>query len=346
MIGLLRHRYLRRLATLPILLWMFVLLITALPIWAVVAAAASPRLPGTWRPLRWLWVASVYLVLQVIGVVVVGLLWVASGFGYASDRPAFRSAHYRLLRILLDVLMRAIRWSFKLRLRLEAPALPVEDGDGRRERRPLLVMSRHAGPGDSFLLVHEVLSVLRRRPRIVLKSSLQWDPLFDMLLNKLPTRFIQPDPGAGAAVPSMIGDLAGDMTADEALVIFPEGGNFTARRRQRAIERLVTAGHTAYADRARAMRYLMAPRPGGAFSAIDAAPTADVMFVAHTGLEHMTSLRDVWRGLPMDVDVRGEFWIVPAQEIPSDPAQRMDWLYAAWERMDDWIGEQRRASAG
>lgn len=339
--SLLRHRYLRRLLTLPALLGLFVLLVTALPLWVVVAAAVSPRLPGTWRPLRWLWVASVYLVLQVIGVVIVGVLWVASGFGYASDSPTFRTAHFRVLRILLDLLMRAIRWSFKLRLRLDTPPLP-DDGSGTiPEPRPLLVMSRHAGPGDSFLLVHEVLSVLRRRPRIVLKSSLQWDPLFDMLLNKLPTRFIQPDPGAGASVPSMIGDLARAMTAADALVIFPEGGNFTPGRRERAIERLEAAGHTAYADRARAMRYLMAPRPGGAFSAIDAAPTADVMFVAHTGLEHMTSLRDVWRGLPMDVDVHGEFWIVPAEEIPADPAERMDWLYRAWERMDAWIDEQR-----
>jgi hypothetical protein len=38
------------------------------------------------------------------------------------------------------------------------------------------VLSRHAGPGDSFLLVHQLLSVYQRRPRVVMKATLQLDP--------------------------------------------------------------------------------------------------------------------------------------------------------------------------
>jgi 1-acyl-sn-glycerol-3-phosphate acyltransferase len=339
-IGLLRHRYLRRGLTLPVLFGVFLLLVTALPLWVLAAAAISPRLPGAWRPLRWLWVAAVYLVLQVIGVIVVGVLWVASGLGYTSDSPRFVNAHYRVLAVLLDLLMRAVQWAFKLRLTLAAPMLPEDQSHVERGSRPLLVLSRHAGPGDSLLLVHELLSVYGRRPRIVLKASLQWDPLFDMLLNRVPTRFIPPDPGAGSDIPAMIGELAEDLTADDALVIFPEGGNYTERRRQRGIERLEASGHAGYAARARAMRHVMAPRPGGAFAAIDAAPDADVMFVAHSGLEHLTTVRDVWRGLPMHTDVRAEFWVVPREDIPEDPESRMDWLYRAWERMDAWIADR------
>jgi 1-acyl-sn-glycerol-3-phosphate acyltransferase len=341
MMRLLRHRYLRRLVTLPALFGLFFVFVTTLPLWAIGAAAVSPRLPGKWRPLRLLWVVAVYLVLQVAGVIVVGALWIASGFGRNFAAPGFRAAHYRVLGVLLSVLMRAMQWAFKLRLDLTTPPLPEDQPQIHRGSRPLLVLCRHAGFGDSFLIVHELMSVYGRRPRIVLKDTLQWDPLFDLLLNRLPTRFIVSAPGAGATVAGLVGDLAGDLTADDALVIFPEGGNFTERRRQRGIDRLETAGRTVYAERARAMPHVMPPRPAGAFAAIDAAQDADVMFVAHTGLEQLTTLRDLWRGLPMNADVRGQFWVVPAENVPDDPGERMDWLYRAWERMDDWIAENR-----
>jgi 1-acyl-sn-glycerol-3-phosphate acyltransferase len=336
--SLLGHRYLRRLVTLPALFALFALFVAALPLWVLAAAAISPRLPGTLRPLRWLWVLAVYLVLQVVGVVVVGVLWLASGFGTYARSPRFRSAHYRVLGTLLSILMRAVRWAFQLRLVLR-PASPRDDEVASESSRPLLVMSRHAGAGDSLLVVNQLMATYGRRPRIVLKNTLQWDPVFDMLLNHLPTRFISTEPGAGSNVPALIAELASDLSGEDALVIFPEGGNFTERRRQRSIDRLEAAGFEDFAGRARSMTNVMAPRPGGSFAAVDAAPQADVMFVVHTGLERLSTFREIWRGFPMGTDVSGEFWIVAAEDVPEDQAARMDWLYREWERMDAWIAQ-------
>jgi hypothetical protein len=53
------------------------------------------------------------------------------------------------------------------------------------------VLSRHAGPGDSVLLVHELVT-LGYRPRLVLKGSLQWAPLLDVILNRVPSSFVGP----------------------------------------------------------------------------------------------------------------------------------------------------------
>ena len=50
--------------------------------------------------------------------------------------------------------------------------------------------ARHAGPGDSFLLVHQLLSVYGRRPRVVMKATLQLDPSLDVMANRLPNVFI------------------------------------------------------------------------------------------------------------------------------------------------------------
>lgn len=337
---LLQHRYLRRLVTISGVFYAFVVLVTTLPLWALGAVAISPRIPGRWRPLRLLWFVAVYLGLQVSGVAAAGALWVATGFGRGFGRLDVREVHYRLLATLLELLMRTARRTFKLRVDVQAPPLPEAEPEVDRGARPLLVFSRHAGPGDSFLLVHELLSVYGRRPRVVLKNTLQWDPLIDLLLNRLPTRFIAPNPSA-AGVRHSIGVLASDMTAEDALVIFPEGGNYSEGRRLRAIERLRESGDDALAARAAGIRHLMAPRAGGAFAAIDAAPDADVVFVAHTGLEQLSSLRDLWRGLPMDADVRAKFWTVHAEDVPDGRQERIDWLYDWWERIDAWVEQHR-----
>jgi 1-acyl-sn-glycerol-3-phosphate acyltransferase len=342
---LLGHRYLRRCVTVPAVLGLFFLLVTTLPLWALVAAALSPRLPGRWRPLRLLWFVVVYLALQAVALLSVTGLWLRSGFGRHQQRRDIQLRHYRLLGRLLAVLMRASERIFRLRLAVDAEPLPDDKPQvPRDDPRPLLVLSRHAGPGDSFLLVHELMSVYRRNPRIVLKHTLQWDPTVDLVLNRLPTRFISPAPGGGETVARTIGALATELRDDEVLIIFPEGGNFTERRRLEAIDRLAASGLATYAERARGMQHLLAPRPGGTFAAIDACPDADVVFVAHTGLEQLSSLRDLWRGLPMDADVRARLWTVPAEEVPDDPEARIEWLYGWWERMDAWVGQQVRSA--
>jgi 1-acyl-sn-glycerol-3-phosphate acyltransferase len=127
------------------------------------------------------------------------------------------------------------------------------------------------------------------------------------------------------------------MGDEDALLIFPEGGNFTPKRRFRAIQRLRQRGLGKATRRAEAMRNVLPPRPGGVTAALRAAPHADVVFVAHTGLEHLSTVRDIWRGLPMDKTLRLRWWFVPAVEVPRDDAELTDWLYRWWETIDGWI---------
>ena len=92
---------------------------------------------------------------------------------------------------------------------------------------PILVGCRHAGPGDSFTLIHALMHWYAREPRVVLKDTLAWDPMIDVLLRRIPARFITPNPGAGQDLESQIADLARGLDENDAFVIFPEGGNFT-----------------------------------------------------------------------------------------------------------------------
>jgi len=95
------------------------------------------------------------------------------------------------------------------------------------------------------------------------------------------------------------------------------------------------------ARRAERMTHVLAPRPGGLLAALDAAPDADVVLVAHTGLDHMLTVRDVWRELPMDKVIVMRWWQVPREEIPSEREARIEWLFGWWERIDAWIAENR-----
>ena len=124
-------------------------------------------------------------------------------------------------------------------------------------------------------------------------------------------------------------------------MIFPEGGNFTPGRRQRAIEKLRRLGLEAMAQRAERMENVLAPRPGGFLAALDAAPDADVLLVAHTGLDHLLTVTDVWRELPMDKQLVMRWWRVSREDIPDGREARIDWLFSWWEDIDRWVAEHR-----
>jgi 1-acyl-sn-glycerol-3-phosphate acyltransferase len=128
---------------------------------------------------------------------------------------------------------------------------------------------------------------------------------------------------------------------NDAFVIFPEGGNFTARRRLTGIARLRERGLEDMARRSEALRHVLAPHPGGVTAALAAAPEADVVWVAHAGLDQLYTITDVWRALPLDHTVRMRWWRVPADEVPHNKDAQLDWLYRWWQRIDDWIESTR-----
>lgn len=337
--------WIRRLTLAPAVVILSALVVTTLPLSALVAAALSPFLPGRWRPLRLLLFALVYLVVDALAVLACAAMWVAAGFGRHLARPAWQERHHALLRLMLRVLVATAHRAFNLRFDLdlaESVVLP-DPGGGTDHDRPVLVLARHAGPGDSFLLVH-ALTRLGRRPRIVLRDTLRWDPAIDLLLGRLPTAFIGHDdpPGTGTRA---IARLAATMGPRDALVIFPEGRNFTPGRRTRSIAALEEDGDHAAAERARALRHVLQPRTGGTRTAIAAAPDADVVFVAHTGLEDLSTVVDLWRGLPMDAEVAVKAWRVPTHELPRHREETASWLTGWWRRIDAWILQRYGAEA-
>ncbi|MDN3353838.1 1-acyl-sn-glycerol-3-phosphate acyltransferase [Actinomadura sp. DC4] len=315
-------RFVRRLVFTPLLIALAITAGVLSPLLLLVGLLASH---GRHRLLRLTVVAVAWMELEVAAVSATFALWV-SGNGSRRDR------YYDLCGWFLGRVYRIATRAFGLVVEIQEPLNASTD-------RPVIVLSRHAGPGDSFLIVHFLLNVYGRRPRIVLKAALQLDPALDAVLNRLPNAFVS---GSGAPredAVTAIERLAAGMDGGDAMLIFPEGGNFTPHRRVRAIRHLWRQGHRTRASRARRMENVLPPHLAGTLAAIEAAPAADVIFVAHTGSDDLLSVGDVWRALPMRRPMRARWWRVPYEEIPADGRER--WLYDWWETIDTWIADNR-----
>jgi hypothetical protein len=333
----------RRLALVPLIVVIAACLVALTPLVALASWASA--LVRRWtghghrsRPLRVAWLALTWSVGEMAALTVLLCLWIVSGFGGRLDTEPYRNRHYAVMGRFLNQIYRAAERACGLRVEVAGPP-----DEGLADDRPVIVLSRHAGPGDSLLVVHHLLTVCGRQPRVVMKATLQLDPSLDIVANRVPNAFLRRRPSGvrlgDRQQVDQIRRLATGLGKRDALLIFPEGGNWTPLRWRKAIERLRRQGHAELARRAAAMPNLLPPRTGGAFAAIGACPSADVIFVAHTGLDKLVSVRDVWQSLRTDVTVHARWWRVPAAEVPrgADHETQVAWLFDWWERLDGWI---------
>lgn len=319
----------------PLALVLSLTLLALSPLFLLTAAIADLFLPGSWRTLRLTAFVTGYLALEVVGLVMMVVLWIRSGFGFALRSPRMLRTQYGFMRWWLRRIDLMVRRLFKLHIFIE------ERPDPRPG--PILVFCRHAGPGNSLMLIGTLLIGYRRSPRIVMLAKLQWEPLFDIMLNRLPNRFIQHDPARRNLYIDAIGDLATGLGDADAFVLFPEGKDFTPRVRMRAIDYLRHKGHDRSAERAEKMAHVLPPRHNGVLAAMENAPDADVVLVAHSVLEDIGSFKDLWSRIPLQHPIHARYWRIPPGEVPKDRDALIEWLYQWWERIDHWISEHAHA---
>ena len=342
-------RLIRRLVLAPLVIILAVGFLVLSPFLALLALVfglvARPR-AGHMRSLRLVGFVLVWFVAESVALLMLAGLWVVSGFGGRLRTEPYQSRHYAVMRWFLDLMYRGAERTYGLRVEVDEPELTASESAARLAR-PVIVLSRHAGPGDSFLLVHQLLSVYQRRPRVVMKATLQLDPSVDIVGNRLPNVWIKSRLTGERIFTEQIERLARGLDPNGALVIFPEGGNWTPHRWRRGIRRLEQKGRPDLAARARDMPNLLPPRPGGTLAAISACPDADVIFVAHAGLDNIITVGDVWGKFPIDQVIRAKWWRVPFDAVPrsADHEAQVQWLYDWWERIDTWISENRPGGA-
>jgi 1-acyl-sn-glycerol-3-phosphate acyltransferase len=315
----------RRALIAPLILGIEFALLVFAPFLAVASAVLSLLFGGR-RPVRVLALLLTWASTHIAGVGACVLL-ARAGHG----------PHYAVMRWFIGTISRtALRVArVRVEVRDSAPAEAVLEA----KDTPVLALSIHSGEGDSLLVLDMLLRRHRRNPRIVMHQALSLDPLIDMLGNRLPNRFIDP---RGGDIEVEIAEMSRDLGARDAVLIFPEGGNFSPERRLKSIQRLLRRGHRRQAEQAEGMRHLSAPRPGGALAALESAPDADVVFIAHYGFPD--GFGEAWRELPHPTPIVVQMWHVPAGEIPAGTEARIEWLFGWWETLDAWVAQQRAGS--
>jgi 1-acyl-sn-glycerol-3-phosphate acyltransferase len=341
----------RRLLLVPLVIVLLAGLTAATPLVALLSVAVNlvrrqtrPDRVRRSRALRVAVLALTWSAAETAALTVLLCLWIASGFGGRLDTEPYQARHYAVMGWMLDLVYRVAQRACGLRVEVTGPP-----DAGACDDRPLIVLCRHAGPGDSLLLARFLLNDCGRYPRVVMKATLQLDPSVDIVGNRVPNAFLRRSGTAGARRQRIeqVRRLAAGLRSRDVLVLFPEGGNWTRLRWHRGIDRLRRRGYDELASRAAAMPNVLPPRSGGAIAAFAACPAADVIFVAHTGLDRLVSVRDVWRSLLADMEVHARWWRVPSADVPreADRGAQVGWLYDWWERIDAWITAQAAASA-
>jgi 1-acyl-sn-glycerol-3-phosphate acyltransferase len=319
----------RRVVVAPLVVALEVVVVLLSPAILLAALLLSPFVGGL-RPLRAALIVLAGVARHMAALFFCLGLWVASGFGRRLRTPAMQQAHYDLMRWFVSGLYETIK--ALARVRVEVVASDAAGAVLSAHDRPVLLLGRHAGEGDTLLVIYELLCPHRRGPRIVMHERLRLDPLVDVLGDRVPNRFVDP---RGGDTERDIAEMAATLDDDGALVIFPEGRNFSEAHRERAIARLEDAGHAGQAAAARAMRRVSAPRPGGALAALEAAPRADVVVMGHAGFP--MGLREAWRELPHERVVTIRLWHEPAEAIPRGRDAQIEWLFGWWRTLDDWV---------
>lgn len=318
--------------------WLLVLLLSLLGLPLLTGGfRRRPRLRAL-RVVTFAWVYTLGECLCVLGCLA---LWLASGAGWWLSRPWSVRAHRRLLHAFLGALLWLSGPVFGFRLEVEEPERHPEDLQTAASNQPVLVLARHAGPGASFALVYLLLSRYDRDLHVVLKDALRLDPAIDLLLTRTGCTWIPS--GRDAAQPSSerIGQAAAGLTDKQALLLFPEGADWTPARHLAAVAKLHQRGLARQARAALRMPHVLPPKAAGTVAALQGAPTADVLVFTHCGHDELLDARAAWEALPLHEPLRMAWWRSPAQVLRGASDDEVnDWLHRTWTDIDAWVGEQ------
>lgn len=202
---------------------------------------------------------------------------------------------------------------------------------------PLVVACRHAGPGDSFLVAQLLACHYHRGLRVVAKHALRLEPGIDLIADHVPLAFVHQGGGAAEA----ISDIAGRLTGDEAVLLFPEGGNFSRQRRHSRLRRLRRRRDARAAVQHR-LQHTLAPHVTGVSTALRARADMAIAVVAHTGFTAAGDERRAWQ-LPVHQKIRVRVSVTAAFDRPVDEDGIARWLDNQWLALDEWIESAKPA---
>jgi 1-acyl-sn-glycerol-3-phosphate acyltransferase len=319
------HRVLRRAVTIPAFLLALLAWSALLPALLPLALAVDLLLRRRLATVRFVVAVLLFFAFEIFGVLAVASL-VLTG-------RATRDRLYALEAFWADALLRAL-------LRLFAMRLDVQGLDALRPG-PIVLIGNHVSVADALLPAAFATARRGIRLRYVAKGELIWDPCVDLAGHVLPNVFVRRGSADTPGDLDRVKSLADGLGPDDGVVLLPEGTRFTPEKRDTLLAKRDAEGPREHLEQDRRLRCLMPPRTGGLLALFERRPGTDVVVMAHTGLEGIVRIPDLWGGALLGRTLRVEFWRLPGSSIPLGREEQVDWIYAQWERLDRWVASAR-----
>ena len=323
-------RWKRRSRTIPLMLAATAGGVLASPV-ILAAAAVVDLAKGSFRlpTVRVTLFLLQYGINDSIEILLAPIYWMLAGFGSRLDRPTSIARHERLQHWSVDVIARRAEQLLGLRLDIDPSALSALTPG------PVIVLCRHVNIVDASLptLFYQRLGY---RTRGVIMAELLADPGFDLIYTRTGSVFIPRDNGREAI--DMVRTLGQSVDSTTAVVIFPEGRLFRPDSLERAKTRLARE-NPARAARLDSLSHVLPPRPGGVLALIETVP-ADVVVIAHTGLDQYSTFAQLAKAVPLRSPIHVTARRVPRDQIPDGNAERIAWLDEQWLLIDKWVARQ------
>lgn len=333
----LRQRLSRRGRSLFVFITAFVAFVGLAPIWLPVGFLIDVVTRGRTTLVRGLSYLTLFFAIDLY-CVLAAFAFDAGRLLPGVTRARWLSWHYALQAWWSVTLLGVAGKLFRLRFEVE--------GEDAVLPGPVVVLVRHVSVGDTLLPLAYVSGRNGFRFRYVIKRELLWDPCLDIVGNRIPNVFIRRGSDSEGEA-RRIKRLAQRMGEHEGLVIYPEGTRFTPEKRARVLrkleERSAENGGAMLLDAQRRFSNVLVPRMAGALAALEGSPEADLVFCAHTGLEGLTTLRDLLAGSSSHRRVAVRFWRVPREEVPVDEDARVAFVLEKWAEVDRYIERERAA---
>lgn len=313
----------RRLITVPAVLATFVLITILAPLWivggAVIDIFRAITSAKPWMTLRGIAFLWAYLLGQIWALI--GLL-----FTVPLPRGTKHAATFKLQSAWTAWNFAALRILFSLDVDVE--------GQDSAAPGPIVLLCRHASMVDTMLPARLVANPFGIRLRYVLKRELLVDPTLDIGGNRLPNYFIDRDGDPSTEIEA-VKRLASDLGPKDGILIYPEGTRYSEGKRIRYAKRVAREGGIV-GEMASRLRRVLPPRPGGTLAILETT-TADIVVLAHRGLEGLATVKDIWSGGLVGSKINVLMWRIRRGEIPTSRRERVEWLYRLWAEVDNWI---------
>ncbi len=267
-----------------------------------------------------------FFVLESTGLLVAFWLWIRHLCGLDDD--TYEHKNRKLQRWWA-------RGAFWGTIRVFSVDITIRGLEQLEDTTPAIVFSRHASTLDTMLPIAVVREL--KYFRYVIKSELLADPALDYCAQRIPNVFVQ----RGSQDPEFeiekVIALGKELTPNDAVVVYPEGTRFTPKKRARLVEKFADDEEMGpIVDR---LQHTLPPLREGGVRLVEETPDADLVFIAHRGIDDVSAMSDLAKGYMTDATLEVWIWRVPAAQVPRREEEIREFLVDHWERIDRFIAD-------